>query len=137
MAEFGSRAWRVRGMAGLLALAVAFALLGRADAQAQDGAPVVEVKKVVVPNTWAKLASRGVRVKASCSLDCVLVVKVRVSKRVASRLGLASRLIGSGAAGAKADRARWVVVPVNRKAGERLRQYQGPGRLQIKITALP
>lgn len=105
---------------------------------AQDAEPLtVEVKKVIVPNTQAKLTQKGVLVKARCNADCVLVVKVRVPQRVANDVGLDSRVIGTGAAGAKANRYRWVRATINKGAGRALADFNGGGRLDIRIKALP
>lgn len=106
-------------------------------AQEEEEALSIHVTRVVVPNTRAKLVQKGVRVKATCSIDCVIVVKVRVPQSVANELGLGSRVIGSGAAGAKADQPRWVRARIGRGAGQALESFEGGGRLEVRIKALP
>jgi hypothetical protein len=109
---------------------------GPAHAQTEE-ALIVDVKRVVVPDTRAELVTKGVRVKASCSADCVLVVKLKLSEATARRLGLSNRVIGSGAAGAKADRPRWVTARVDRRPGSLLADCGCGGRLGVRIRALP
>jgi hypothetical protein len=122
----------------VLAACLASPILGSAPALAQDEGPLtLDVKRVVIPDTRQKLASKGVRVRASCSRACVLVVKIKLPKDVARELGLGNRVIGSGAAGAKADRPRWVRARLNRGAGRALSDFGGSGRLEVRIRALP
>jgi hypothetical protein len=128
----------------LAALAACLALpaLGGAVAMAQEGdveeEPLtIDVKRIVVPDTRQKLAQKGVRVKASCSQDCVLVVKIKLPQRIADQLGLDNRVIGSGAAGAKANTPRWVRARLNRGAGKLLEDYDGGGNLEIRVRGLP
>jgi hypothetical protein len=97
----------------------------------------IEVARYVIPKTRAKLIEKGVRVKARCNADCVIVVKVKLPQNVARELGLSNRVIGSGAAGAKADRYRWVRARINKGAGKLLEDFQGGGRLEVRIRALP
>jgi hypothetical protein len=121
-----------------LAACVAVPATSGIPAAAQEGEVLtINVARVVVPNTRAKLLDKGVLVKAKCNLDCVIVVKVRVPQSVAKELGLKSRVIGSGAAGAKADQLRWVRARINKGAGEALEDFGGGGRLDIRIKALP
>jgi hypothetical protein len=95
------------------------------------------VARYVIPNTRAKLIDKGVRVEARCNQDCVIVVKVKLPKNVARQIGVRNRVIGSGAAGAKADRFRWVRARINRRAGKLLEDFEGGGRLEVRIRALP
>jgi hypothetical protein len=78
-----------------------------------------------------------VRVEARCNQDCVIVVKVKLPKNVARQIGVRNRVIGSGAAGAKADRFRWVRARINRRAGKLLEEFEGGGRLEVRFSALP
>ncbi len=124
-------------VAGALALP---ALLGPA-ALAQEGEPAepltIDVARYVIPNTRAKLVQKGVRVKAKCNLDCVIVVKIKLPANVAKQVGVRNRVIGSGAAGAKADQFRWVRARINKGAGDLLEDFEGGGRLEVRIRALP
>lgn len=129
---------RAVGLLGLLAC-LAVPALGGAPAMAEEveGPLTVDVKRIVIPDTRQKLVAKGIRVKASCSQDCVLVVKVRLPKDVANEVGVENRVIGSGAAGAKADRPRWVRARIKRGAGQLLQDFEGSGRLEVRIRALP
>ena len=110
-------------------------------AGAQEEEPVepltIDVARYVIPNTRAKLVEKGVLVKAKCNLDCVIVVKVRLPKDVAREVGVKNRVIGSGAAGAKANQFRWVRARISKGAGRLLEDFEGAGRLEVRIRALP
>lgn len=131
-------------LAALAAVAGCLAPLGAVPALAQEEqppptptVPELDVQRVYIPETREKLAKQGVRVKASCSLDCVIVVKVRISRDVARELGLRGTLVASGAAGAKAGQPRWVVAPMTRRARRALlEQPSAGGRLDVRIRAL-
>lgn len=122
-----------------LAICMLAPAIGAAGAFAQQEAEplTIDVQRVLVPDTRQKLIEKGVLVKASCSLDCVLVVKVKVPEGIARQLGLGNRVIGSGAAGAKRDRPRWIRARLTRRAGEALEDFKGGGRLNIRVRALP
>ena len=134
---------RRRRLSLVLALTacVAATSLAVPPAVAQDEEPVepltIDVARYVIPNTRAKLVKKGVLVKARCNLDCVIVVKVKLPKGVARKVGVRNRVIGSAAAGAKADQFRWVRVRINKRPGKLLEDYEGNGRLEIRIRALP
>lgn len=124
-------------MAALTAC-LALSALGGALARAQTEEPLtIDVKRVLIPDTRRELVQKGVRVKASCNLDCVIVVKIKLPKDVAAEVGVSNRVIGSGAAGAKAHQARWVRASINKGAGKLLEDFQGSGRLEVRIRALP
>jgi hypothetical protein len=97
----------------------------------------VDVKRIVLPDTRQKLVQKGVRVKASCSQVCVLVVKVKLPQGIAKKLGPDNSVIGSGATGAKANAPRWVRARLKRGAGWLLEDFKGGGRLGIGVRALP
>lgn len=130
------RALRAGMLAALGALLATPLLGGLAGAQEAEQL-TLDVKRIVVPDTRKKLTNKGVRVKAGCNLDCVLVVKVKLPKDVAQEVGVKNRVIGSGAAGAKANRPRWVRAGINKGAGRLLEDFQGSGRLEVRIKALP
>ena len=124
-----------------LAACVTATSLVAVPAVAQEEEPVepltLDVARYIVPNTRAKLIERGVFVKAKCNVDCVIVVKLQLPKDVANELGIKRRTIGSGAAGAKADQYRWIRARVSKLAAKRLADFEGDGRLEIRIRALP
>jgi hypothetical protein len=135
---------RRRRLSLVLALAacVTATSLVAVPAVAQDEEPppeplTLDVARYVVPNTRAKLIERGVLVKARCNVDCVIVVKLRLPRDVADELGIKRRTIGAGAAGAKANQYRWVRARVSKAAARLLADYEGDGRLEIRIRALP
>ena len=128
-----------------LAASVAATSLAVAPAPAQEVEPeppaaeplAIDVARFVIPDTRAKLIDKGVRVKARCNADCVIVVKIKLPKKVARKVGVRNRVIGSGAAGAKANQYRWVRARINKGAGDLLEDFDGGGRLEIRIKALP
>jgi hypothetical protein len=130
---------RFAALAAAAVLALPALLVPAAIAQEEEPAEplTIDVARYVIPNTRAKLIDKGVLVKAKCNLDCVIVVKVRLPKAVAREVGVRNRVIGSGAAGAKADEFRWVRARINKGAGELLEAFDGGGRLEIRIRALP
>ena len=96
----------------------------------------LQVHRVVVPKTAAAMARRGIRVLASCTELCKLVVSVELSDGVANRLGLARTRIAKGNSSAAANKRRWVVARLTPAAAEALRTYDGGGRLQIRVRAV-
>jgi hypothetical protein len=120
----------------VLACGVVPALAQEVDPPAEEPLEI-DVARYVIPNTRAKLVDKGVRVKAKCNLDCVIVVKVKLPPDVAKDVGVSNRIIGSGAAGAKAGQFRWVRARINKGAGDLLEDFEGGGRLEVRIRALP
>jgi hypothetical protein len=135
------RRWRLPLVLALIACVAATALVAApAGAQEEEPPPeplTIDVARYVVPKTRAKLIDKGVQVKARCNLDCVIVVKVKLPADVAKEVGVENRVIGSGAAGAKANQFRWVRARINKGAGDLLEDFEGGGRLEIRIRALP
>jgi hypothetical protein len=120
-------------VAGLLLAATA------APAQAQEESPplTVEVESIHVPATIGKLVSKGVRVNASCSADCIIVVKVSLPPSVASKLGLSKTVIGTGVTDATANEVKTIRAKVRAGAGRRLEDYNGSKNLRVRVQALP
>jgi hypothetical protein len=129
-------------MRRLVSALLASALLGAfaAPARAQEEAPpplTVDVESIHVPASLGKLVSTGVRVTASCSADCILVVKVRLPASVAAKLGLNKTVIGTGVGDATAGELRTVRAKISQRAADSLRGYHGSKGLQVRVTALP
>jgi hypothetical protein len=99
--------------------------------------PVIDVQRVIVPSTRGKLVSRGVTVQASCTPDCLLVLRVSVPKGAARRMGLKGRVIGSAIAAAASGVPAFIRAPVRRGARGPLLEFEGSARLQVRVTALP
>lgn len=138
--EAAVRRWPSRPLLlGLIATLVTVPALGAGLAVAQEEQQQLklDLMRLVVPETREKLVRKGVLIKASCSQDCVLVVKVMLPTRIVKQLGLKKRVIGSGAAGAKANIPRWVRAHLHRGAGRLLEDYEGGGRLQVRVRGLP
>ena len=123
-------------IASLAAISFPGAPAGAQEEEAQEPLTIF-VARYVIPNTRAKLVEKGVLVKAKCNLDCVIVVKVKLPKGVARKVGVRNRVIGSAAAGAKADQFRWVRAHINKRPGKLLEDFDGGGRLEIRTRALP
>jgi hypothetical protein len=95
----------------------------------------INVQRYVVPRSIEKLRRQGVRVKASCVLDCRIVVTVRVTKSVAKRLRLKKPVVARGSARAAAGRTVTVRARLTKPARRAFRTYSGGGRLQINVRA--
>lgn len=123
---------RIRIASVLLALAAAMCVsAGPAAAQTSDPI-VVTVYDVHTPPTLAKLRANGIRVKASCSRDCLLQVAVKLTPEKASELGLSNRSIGFGARFAASGRHVLVRARIKPKAMRALERNQG-GEFKIGV----
>jgi hypothetical protein len=94
----------------------------------------IDVRSVQVPNSLRKLFARGVKVEASCELDCRIVVELHVSKAVARRMLLGSTLVGVGTAMATGGQLTTVVAKISKSARRAVRTFAGRGRLKIRVT---
>jgi hypothetical protein len=96
----------------------------------------VHVHRVFVPRSRNKLASKGVRVLASCDQDCEIGVEVRVSRSAAGAMGLRGTLIAQGVAFADAGQRRWVRAKTFRSVRTALRSFTGLARLRVNVTGV-
>jgi hypothetical protein len=94
------------------------------------------VHRVVVPQSVGALIRRGIRVLASCSIRCKLIVNVDVGSGVANQLGLIKTRIARGTASTAAGKRRWVTARLTSAAATALRTYGGGGRLHIGVRAI-
>jgi hypothetical protein len=93
----------------------------------------VEVHRLRIPKSRRLLLSEGVRVLASCELDCRIVLELHVGRRTAAQMGLSGTIIGRGEAVAAAGQRRWVLAKVNKTARAGVRRFSGAGKLKIKV----
>lgn len=122
-----------RRVAGILVALSVSVGVSAGPAAAQTGDPiVVEVYDVHVPPTLNKLRANGIRVKASCSRDCLLQVAVKLTPGMAADLGLNKRSIGFGARFAAGNRRVSVRARIRPKAMKALERNQG-GRFKIGV----
>lgn len=132
---------RLRAITALLTAALALGI-GSVPVAAQEEEPppepplTVSVESVLVPATVGKLVSRGVRVTASCNLDCVIVVKVRLPAGVAARLG-SKTTIGFTAIDAVKDQVVTTWATIRPGPAKKLRTYTGSKGLKVDVRALP
>lgn len=97
----------------------------------------VEVDRVVVPNRLDAVLARGISVKATCSIDCLLTVKVGVDPATASKLDFRNSVLGTASTSAQAGQPRWVRVRLRSRARAALNSYAGGGRFRVEVGALP
>lgn len=108
--------------------------------------PIPTPPPVVVPPTVApslNLAAKAqanvakpIRVKVSCTVACAGTVKVLVSKKVAKRLGLASRTLGKAKVSLAAAGTSAVKVAITKAALKRIRKAgRAAASIQVKVTS--
>ena len=133
---------RKLGLTTACVLVAAIGLTSGASAQTvgepqQSTAPVVDVQQVNVPAGRGKLIRKGVLVQASCTPSCVLVVKLKVSSAVASKLGIGGEVVGSGVTATQGEGVpTFIRARIKRSLRDRLSSYSGGFHLQILVTAL-
>jgi uncharacterized delta-60 repeat protein len=93
----------------------------------------IDVKSVRVPKSLKKLFARGVKVEASCELDCRVVVELHVSQAVARRMLLSSTLVGGGAATASPGELTTIIAKIKRSARRAVKAFAGRARLKIRV----
>jgi uncharacterized delta-60 repeat protein len=97
--------------------------------------PGVKLHKLIVPSSRAKLMRRGVRARATCAVDCRLVLEVTVKPRLAAAMGLPGGVMARSSAPAKAGRARWITAYLTPRARRALASYSGSGKLHARVIA--
>jgi hypothetical protein len=122
----------------LAVLAIAIGLVSAPAAMAQEQGPIaLDVQQVKIPATRAKLVRKGVQVRATCTPDCLLVVKLVLPKPVARKLGLKKRVIGSAIAVGASGQPVSARARIRRGVRGALLRYRGDARMRIRIRAVP
>jgi hypothetical protein len=141
---WGRPGQRKRGAKALALGVAACALLTAPGASAQapgepeaPAGPVVDVLQVLVPATQNKLLERGVKVQASCTPDCLLVVKLSVSDKAAASVGLSNPVVGTGVAAGPDGVPVWIRTRITKKAREAFSALPADTNLRVRVTAQP
>jgi hypothetical protein len=93
------------------------------------------VHRVFVPKRLGKLFRKGIRVLASCSVNCQIFLEVRLSDETAAQLGVPNVVLARGTRVAAAGQKRWIVAKFKRRA-RRLLAFAGGGSFEIDVRGV-
>ena len=101
----------------------------------KPGEQRLRVHRLLVPKSAGAMIRKGIRVLASCELDCKIILDVTVRRSTANKLRLKGLQFAGGSGIAAAGEQRWVIAPLTSSAKRSLRTYGGGGRLRVKVQA--